>query len=170
VRAPVGGAGKRMKHAGSIARTMMLAAALAVGACASLPERPSDAPLRLGKEQFERRNFGLAEVHFRAAVEANPQSIESWVGLAASYDRLHRFDLAERAYNHAIELGGKTPELLNNLGYHYLLKGDRVQAQKYLTAAANLDRTNPYILNNLELLATWSTGPGDMGYDRRWHD
>src|SRR5258708_1371014 len=98
--------------------------------------RPSDEPLIAGKSHFGHRDYGLAEQSFRAAVEANPTSIDAWVGLAASYDRLHRFDLAERAYNNAIKRAGQTPEILNNLGYHYLLKGDRERARKYLLAAA----------------------------------
>jgi Flp pilus assembly protein TadD len=114
--------------------------------------------VRFGKESFARADYGLAEQNFRAAVEANPESIDAWVGLAASYDQLHRFDLADKAYAHAVRLAGQTPEMLNNLGYHYLLKGDRVQARRYLLAAAEADPANPYIQSNLYLLETWSTG------------
>jgi Flp pilus assembly protein TadD len=40
-------------------------------------------------------NYGLAEKHFRRAVETHPRDAEG-IGLAASYDRLRRFDLAAR--------------------------------------------------------------------------
>src|SRR5262245_26069032 len=46
---------------------------------------PSDEPLRLGKEHFGRGNYGLAERHFRDAVEKAPRDVTAWLGLAASY-------------------------------------------------------------------------------------
>ena len=51
---------------------------------------PSDEPARLGLENFNRGNYGLAERYFRDAVEKAPRDVTSWVGLAASYDRLAR--------------------------------------------------------------------------------
>jgi Flp pilus assembly protein TadD len=142
---------------------LLLCLSLGSGACVYSPLRPSDEPVRFGKESFARADYGLAEQNFRAAVEANPESIDAWVGLAASYDQLHRFDLADKAYAHAVKLAGHTPEMLNNLGYHYLLKGDRVQARRYLLAAAEADPVNPYIQSNLYLLDTWSTGAPPCG-------
>jgi Flp pilus assembly protein TadD len=112
---------------------------------------PSD-DLSLGKKHFRAANFGLAERHFRRAVESHPQDAESWVGLAASYDRLRRFELADRAYAQAITLVGRTPELLNNQGYSYLLRGDYIRARSTLRAAQAKDPDSPYIQNNLELL------------------
>ena len=57
----------------------------------------------LGKKYFNAGNFTLAERHFRRAVELRPRDLDSWVGLAASYDRLRRFELADRAYDQAIK-------------------------------------------------------------------
>jgi hypothetical protein len=42
--------------------------------------------LSLGKKQYRANNFGLAEKHFRRAVELHPRDSEAWLGLAASYD------------------------------------------------------------------------------------
>ena len=115
------------------------------------------ATLTLGKRQFRANNFGLAERYFRRAVEQGPgdtrRDAEAWLGLAASYDRLRRFELADRAYAHAIKILGPTPEILNNQGYSYLLRGDYRHAREKLAAARNLDPGNPYIQNNLDLLA-----------------
>src|SRR3954471_24992600 len=58
----------------------------------------SNDPAYLGRKLFERADYALAEKNFRAAVERNPGDTASWVGLAASYDQLARFDLADRAY------------------------------------------------------------------------
>ena len=147
-----------MRKSGRLARVAVLGVALGMTACATSGGRPSDEPVRPGKDHFARKDYGLAEQQFRAAVEANPESIDAWVGLAASYDHLHRFDLAERAYVQTIKLAGQTPEILNNLGYHYLLKGDSAQARRYLLAAAEREPGNPYVRSNLKLLETWSTG------------
>src|SRR6202047_5364726 len=97
---------------------------LLVAGCGSLPEAvpttatvqdptdvkyyPSDEPRRLGMEYFGRGNYGLSERYFRDAVEKAPKDATAWIGLAASYDRLRRFDLAGPAYGAAIRLGGGT--------------------------------------------------------------
>jgi len=114
-------------------------------------EDPND-DLSLGKKHYRQNSFGLAEQHFRRAVEKGPKSLEAWIGLAASYDKLRRFDLADRAYAQAIKLAGPTPEILNNQGYSYLLRGDRRKARATLLQAQAKDPGNPYIRNNLELL------------------
>ena len=116
-----------------------------------LGDDPKD-DLNLGKKHYRENSFGLAEQHFRRAVEKGPKSVEAWVGLAASYDKLRRFDLADRAYDQAIRLAGPTPEILNNRGYSYLLRGDRNRARKVLLQAQGMDPNNPYIQNNLDLL------------------
>lgn len=112
----------------------------------------------LGKVHYAAGDYGLAERHFRAAVERNSKSSEAWLGLAASYDRLARYDLAERAYNHLMAIQGRTPEVLNNLGYHHLLRGNLAQARSYLLEAERKDPGNPFIQGNLHLLATWKNG------------
>jgi Tfp pilus assembly protein PilF len=112
---------------------------------------PND-DLSRGKKYFRAADFGLAERHFRRAVELHPRDLEAWIGLAASYDRLRRFDLADRAYEQAMKIAGQTPEILNNLGYSYMLRGDYRRARETLLQAQAQDPGNPYIHNNIELL------------------
>jgi tetratricopeptide (TPR) repeat protein len=116
-----------------------------------LGKDPND-DLSLGRKYFRAADFGLAEQHFRKAVEMHPRDLESWIGLAASYDRLRRFDLADRAYTQAMKIAGATPEILNNVGYSYMLRGDYRRARETLMQAQAQDPGNPYIRNNLELL------------------
>ncbi len=113
---------------------------------------PSDEPLRLGIEQFNRGNFGIAERYFRDAVEKAPKDASAWIGLAASYDRLGRFDLADRAYEAAIRLVGETTAILNNRGYSYMLRGNMAAARREFLKAYEREPGNPTILNNLKLL------------------
>jgi tetratricopeptide (TPR) repeat protein len=108
--------------------------------------------VQLGKKYFRSNNFGLAEKSFRTAVQKHPNDAEAWVGLAASYDRLHRFDLADRAYNEAIRIIGPTAEILNDQGFSYMLRGDYTRAKKKLQEAQAKDPANPYVQANLQLL------------------
>jgi tetratricopeptide (TPR) repeat protein len=108
--------------------------------------------LSLGKKHFRARDFGLAERSFRRAVEMSPRDAEAWIGLAASYDRLKRFDEADRAYKQAISILGPTPEVLNNQGYSYLLRGDYRTARKKFLAAQAKDPGNPRIARNIQLM------------------
>lgn len=112
---------------------------------------PAD-DIKLGKKQYREQNFGLAERYFRRAVEAAPQNAEAWLGLAASYDKLRRFDLADRAYGQALAIRGATPELLNNQGYSYILRGDYKNARIKLAEAKAKDPNNRYIQSNIDLL------------------
>jgi len=117
--------------------------------------------LNLGKKHFRARDFGLAERHFRRAVEMSPRDAEAWLGLAASYDRLKRFDEADRAYRQVIAILGPTPEILNNQGYSYLLRGDYKTARKKFFAAQAKDPENPRIRRNIELMeASLQNGKG----------
>jgi tetratricopeptide (TPR) repeat protein len=115
------------------------------------PSDPHD-DLSLGKTNFRQGNYGLAERYFRRSAEAGPNDAESWLGLAATYDRLRRFDLADRAYGQVIQIAGQTPEILNNQGYSMMLRGDYPRARQILQSAQAKDPSNPYIKNNLDLL------------------
>ena len=108
--------------------------------------------LEEGKAQFREANFGLAEQHFRKAVELKSDNAEAWMGLAASYDELGRFDFADRAYAQATRIVGATPEILNNQGFSYMLRGDQRRARETLLEAQARDPGNAYVKNNLELL------------------
>lgn len=113
---------------------------------------PND-DLQKGKRFFRNNDFGLAEQSFRRAVEKHPRDAEAWVGLAAAYDRLRRFDLADRAYAEAVRLIGPTAQILNDEGFSYMLRGDYARAHDKLMQAQARDPANPYIRANLQLLA-----------------
>jgi Flp pilus assembly protein TadD len=113
---------------------------------------PSDEPVKLGIQRFYEGNFGLAQQYFQYAVEKTPKDATAWIGLAASYDRLGRFDLADKSYAAAVRLAGRTPSILNNEGYSYMLRGDLGRARARFDAALRLDPGNATAINNLALL------------------
>jgi len=112
----------------------------------------SDEPLKLALEHFNRGSFGLAAQYFEDAVTKAPKDATAWIGLAASYDRIGRFDMADRAYKRALRLVGETTALLNNQGYSYMLRGNMVEARRKFLRAYEREPNNPTVINNLELL------------------
>jgi len=149
-------------------RAILLAAAaaamLVVGGCQSssldttmttaLPPKGdvSATDLSVGKAQFNDGNYGLAEAHFRKAVELNASNAEAWMGLAASYDQLGRFDFSDRAYDQLLKLAGRDPRVVNNMGYSQLLRGNKKEARKLLMEARK-GMADPRMVDaNLELL------------------
>ena len=116
--------------------------------------RPRDTAedVSLGKQEYRASKFDAAAKHFSRAAERNPRDSEAWLGLAASYDRLKQFELADSAYDQAIGIDGPTAEILNNQGYSYLLRGDLKRARTKLTAAQRKEPGNKYVANNLALL------------------
>ena len=86
----------------------------------------------------------------------------AWIGLAASYDRLGRFDLADLAYRHAIRLDGENYIILNNRGYSYLLRGDVRRARRLLERAMLLAPGDPTIANNIAVM------DAGLAFSRLW--
>ena len=95
----------------------------------------SSGDLAAGKAQFREANYGLAEKHFRKAVELRADNSEAWMGLAASYDQLGRFDFADRAYDQLLQVAGRKPQVVNNMGYSQLLRGNKKKAKELLLEA-----------------------------------
>ena len=111
-----------------------------------------DKVLAVAKNHFEEGNYGHAQHYYKRAVAVAPNDAEAWLGLAASYDRIRRFDEADKAYRRLAELIGGRPEFYNNLGYSHLLRGNLVQARQYFLKAYELDPQNERTANNIELL------------------
>jgi Flp pilus assembly protein TadD len=113
----------------------------------------SAADLRAGKVQFREANYGLAEKHFRKAVELRADNAEAWMGLAASYDQLGRFDFSDRAYDQLLKVAGRQPHIVNNIGYSYLLCGDKKKTRALLGEARAALPGDPVVEANLALLS-----------------
>lgn len=112
----------------------------------------SDQALAEAKNHFRQGNYGHSGTLYKKAAELEPKDPEAWIGLAASYDRLRRFDLADRAYAKLFALIGGTFEYYNNIGYSYMLRGDLVAARTNFLKAYELEPDNQVVANNLELL------------------
>lgn len=112
----------------------------------------SQADLIEAKTHFRDANYGLAEKHFRKAVELRADNAEAWMGLAASYDQLGRFDFADRAYDQLLKLTGRKPQVVNNMGYSQLLRGNKKKAKSLLQEARGGMTDTAVVDANLALL------------------
>jgi len=105
------------------------------------------------KYHFKAGNYGLAERNYRLAVENDPANAEAWLGLGATYDQLGRYDLADRSYKQVLKLAGPVPQLMNNMGYSYMLRGKSKKAKSYFTKAYKGLPDNETVVGNKALLA-----------------
>lgn len=93
-------------------------------------------PYELGKKQFAQGLYGMALKNFRVALVNQPKSLDRLNAVAATYDKLGRFDLAERYYARALGVDPDSVQTLNNIGYSFLMQKDYVSARYYLEQAA----------------------------------
>lgn len=112
----------------------------------------SERDLATAKLNFREANFGLAEKHFRKAVELRADNAEAWLGLAASYDQLGRFDFADRAYDQLVKMAGRQPRIVSNMGYSHYLRGNPGKARALLEEARRAMPGDVVIEANLALL------------------
>jgi hypothetical protein len=121
---------------------------------------PAGDRLQEGKVHFEQGNYGLAVAAYRASLRDDSSSVRALNGLAASYDRLGRFDLARNYYKRALEISPHSAQTLNNMGYSLILearqkKGDAAltaEARSYFQQASQSDGRHPSIAGNLAML------------------
>lgn len=104
------------------------------------------------KAQFHERNFGNSYRLFKEAIDVNAEDPQAWLGFAASADMMRRFDKAEFAYRKLKPTIGNRIEFLNNYGYSHLLRGNLRTARSYFLKAYELDPSNEFAANNLEML------------------
>jgi Flp pilus assembly protein TadD len=113
----------------------------------------AEGALKEARGHFRNRDFGYSAAFYKRAVELRPKDAEGYVGLGASYDRLKRFDLADRVYESLYKLSGGTVQYYNNVGYSQMLRGNLKGAYESFRKARSIDPGNVVVENNLALLA-----------------
>jgi Flp pilus assembly protein TadD len=113
---------------------------------------PDDQLIVSGKTQFREGNYGKAFTAYKKALEVQPTDPQALLGFAASADMLKRFDLADAAYRTLQPMIGNRIEFHNNYGYSMLLRGNLTAARKQFLIAYEMDPSNAFAANNLELL------------------
>ena len=124
-----------------------------VAAVPDVGNYPADKALAEARSHFRNNDFGYSAALYKRVVELSPKDPEGYVGLGASYDRLGRFDLADRVYASLYALTGGTAQYYNNLGYSDMLRGNLSAALSNFRKAKSLDPGNVVVGNNLQILA-----------------
>lgn len=106
----------------------------------------------IAKDEFRLGNYGKANQAFLKAVRMSPNDPEARLGLAASYDKLRRFDQSDKEYRVLSRMIGERPEYYNNVGYSNMLRGDLREARRNFLLAYEMDPANEVTLNNLQML------------------
>jgi LytR cell envelope-related transcriptional attenuator/Tetratricopeptide repeat len=114
------------------------------------PEVRADAR-EAARRHFDEGRFGEAAWQYKSALSKNRNSVEVLNGLAASYDRLGRYDLSERYYHEALAIDPRSAQTLNNLGYSYYLQGKPDLALAYLSHVPGHPADMPVIEGNRTL-------------------
>ncbi|WP_210880177.1 tetratricopeptide repeat protein [Roseovarius autotrophicus] len=127
---------------------------------------PDDELLVAARVQFQQGNYGRSHAMFEKALGVVPDDPQALLGYAASADMLRRFDKSDQAYRKLQPMIGNRIEFHNNYGYSLMLRGELVAARNHFIRAYEIDPTNEFAANNLELLRNSvnypKRAPGDL--------
>lgn len=120
-----------------------VAAAMLLSSCAtqSVEVRPIKSALTQGQAsanvrvaegmaQFTLGNVGLAQESFRKALREDPGNVDAMLGLAASYDRMGRPDLARKQYELALAAQPKDPQIYAQFAQSLHQQGEASEAAR----------------------------------------
>ena len=108
-----------------------------VRVAAASTQLPEGDAYAMGKSLLALNDVSGALAQFRQALVAAPNSADALNGVAVSYDRLGRPDVARVYYEAGLAIAPDSPTLLNNFGYSLYLQGNLAAAIAPLRAAAN---------------------------------
>jgi tetratricopeptide (TPR) repeat protein len=108
-------------------------------------------PVENGRALLVTGQYGLAIDALSRALHDDPKNARTLTLLAEAYDRLHRYDLADRFHGEALLVDPNFVAALNNWGYSFLVRGDRARALGLLERAVAVKKGHPVIAANLQL-------------------
>jgi len=100
--------------------------------------RPGADRLADARSQLALGNVGLATEAFRKALREQPDNVDAYVGLAACYDAMGRYDLSRQNYEAALALAPTSPPLLSALAVSLDKQGLREEAAEVRAEVADL--------------------------------
>ena len=110
-------------------------------------------------------NFPEAEQILQQILQEHPHEVFALSLMGVVLDAQKRFDEAEGFYMRAIRLNPRAASVLNNLGNHYLQRGDRVKAQAAFLRVLAVDPRHPNANRQLaEVSVAAGQGNAALGY------
>ena len=103
---------------------------------------PADA-LHEAIADLNQQKFQEAETILRGVLRGQPQEPTALGLMGVALDGQKRFAEAEKFYAQAVKLDSGSAALFNNLGTHYLARGDRERAREAYLAAVRIDPRDP---------------------------
>src|SRR5258705_6628679 len=133
-------------------KSLLVVASFATAGCAAAPDtvqvrpiadpgskmRQGDGLLADAKGQLALGNVGLAIEGFRKAAREHPDSAEAFAGLAACYDAMGRYDLAQSNYDAALAIMPRNATLLTALAASFERQGKRAAASRVRNTSSRL--------------------------------
>ncbi len=121
---------------------VMLLSLCLLAACASQPKRGGESPAeinaRLGLNYMQQGNYEVALEKLKRALEQDPDLATGHHYIAALYNTIRNFELADQHYRRASRLSPNDPSLLNNYGV-FLCEQERYrEAEERFVRAADI--------------------------------
>ena len=107
-----------------------------------LETRDSNFYFELAMDAYNKRNLGMAVIHFSTAIKLNPDDPNSWYSRAAVKDQLHTWKSARRDYDKAIELAPDFTDAIINRAANKDEAGEYAAAIADYSHALELDPDN----------------------------
>ena len=131
-------------------KSILLLAVLILVGCAMPKIIVIDDPLTaqqhndLGVAYEEKGIYPLAEKEYEKAIKKNRDWVIPYLNLGHLYYRQNRLDQAERALREGLRVKGDHPDLLNNLAWVLMEKGQLKEAQALIDKAIAIEDKEEY--------------------------
>jgi Tfp pilus assembly protein PilF len=141
------------KGKGHMKKSILLLAIIVLAGCA-MPKMPQiiviDDPLTaqqhndLGVAYEEKGDYALAGKEYEKAIKKNRDWVIPYLNLGHLYYRQDKLDQAERALREGLRVKGDHPDLLNNLAWVLMEKGQLKEAKTLIDKALAIENKEEY--------------------------
>jgi len=128
-------------------RLFLLLLVMTMAGCASIEEYKSEeakkerlveTQVQLGVGYYEQGNYEVALEKLEKAVEVKPDYGPAHSALALVYDKIQKYDLADKEFRRAIDLLPENGGIYNNYGVFLCSRSRPAEAEKYFLKAVKI--------------------------------
>jgi tetratricopeptide (TPR) repeat protein len=113
-------------------------------------QEDSDIYSFLSYVQLEANLLKQAEESVRKAISIDPRDIQPLITLSSIQDRQKKYKESEATLRKALEIDPENATVMNNLGYFFTERGERLdEAEELIRRAVNIEPTNGSFLDSL---------------------